>query len=72
MAVYYIEPKTNRAGQTIGFSEIKEKKSTKVPEGAIKIDMNGIKYKDYKSNMKNYYLSGNVLTEVIKNENPED
>lgn len=65
MTLYYVEQLKNNKNQTIGFSEIKQaKERTSVPEDAIEVNMNGIKYEDFVKNPKNYYLSGTKLVEI--------
>lgn len=68
MTKYYIEPTKNRDDEIIGFSTIKETKSRSKSflDGKIEVDMNGIDYKDYDANPKDYYLSGNVLHKIDK------
>ena len=63
---YYIEPKVNNSGLVLGFSEIKKtaSKQKELPENAIEVKLNKIKYADYIANPTNYYLSGTTLQKV--------
>ena len=66
---YYIEPKVNNSGLILGFSEIKKTASRQkeLPENAIEVKLNKIKYDDYLANPANYYISGTTVQKVGNN-----
>lgn len=64
--MYYVEKLKNKYKETIGLSEIKYSKSKLSNDNIIEIDMNNVNFKDYRKNIKSYYLSGNKLVRVSK------
>lgn len=69
MTIYYMQEKLSHSGQILGFSSIiEDKRKTRVPKGAIKIDLNNINYDEYTKCPKNFYISGNTLMRVVKPE----
>lgn len=62
---FYIEEVLNRENQMIGYTTVKSVKYKKdLPAKAILIDLGDIKYDDYLSNPKEYYVSGNTLKQI--------
>lgn len=62
---FYIEEILNNENQMTGYTTVKFVKYKKdLPAKAILIDLGGIKYDDYLSNPKNYYVSGNALKQI--------
>ena len=66
---YYIEPKVNNSGLILGFSKIKKTatRQKELPENAIEVKLNKIKYDDYLANPAKYYLSGTTLQKMDDN-----
>lgn len=72
--MYYVEPKVNRHGLVVGYSEVK-KSSSKAKDfmkGKLEVSLGKIKYNDYLANPDNYYLSGCTLTELKSEQNTHE
>lgn len=64
--MYYVEYLKNKNNEVIGLSKIQYSKSKLQNKSITEIDMNNIAFKDYKNNVKDYYLSGNTLVKIVK------